>query len=320
MMQFNRLEAAPVGPLSTYDNENFKSLALASQIYAYPYSNTCGVDRQLTRGKIENIPQLPFNVKGLTALEYLLFEPTLNSSCKQPYPDVVAWEKRPAAQKQEDRCRWAQAYAKDLVRRADTLEEYWNLNKGNFTKSLIDNKKPYAPLRKGTNALTNSLFSLERLRDLRLGNPLGMYTGCPEGKDFCPEMVEHPYSGLALQAQAETLKFFVKVFSGNFTEQSEGFGLDDLLNANKNTEASQKILDRLEELLARNAALQEKGPLMDQIRNLNREACLASTSDDRREELCAYQKDVADLMQLFKIEVLTTLSLDAPPGLEGDND
>lgn len=313
MLSYHKLQGAPVGPLSD------KDLVLASKIYSYPYTNTCGLDFVMARGDIDRFDTLPFSIKGLANLEYLLFEESLNSSCAaSAFPLTHTWAaETSAAEKKKTRCEWAHMISTDLSKQALLLERLWAIDQGNFTKSMVD-QTLYSDLKTATNALSDALFSVEDLKDNRLGKPLGLHKDCETG--LCPEKAEHPYSGIALLAQAETLKFFKDVFSGSSNSHPDGFGFDDYLKTEGAESVARHILDNVNSALATNRKLNERGTLQDQIAALNVEACQASTLTDRQEELCAYQKEVREVVQTLKVELLTTLSLKAPPTFQGDND
>lgn len=313
MLSYHKLQAAPVGPLSD------KELVLGSKIYSYPYTNTCGLDFVIARGDIERFATLPFSVKGLANLEYLLFDESLTSSCApSAFPLTHTWASNTAdTEKRKTRCEWATMISADLSEQALLLERLWAIDQGNFTKTMVD-QTLYPDLKTATNALSDALFSVEELKDNRLGKPLGLHSDCETG--ICPEKAEHPYSGLALLAQAETLKFFKDVFSGSSNPNQEGFGFDDYLEAEGAPKVAEEILNAVNRALTTNSKLNERGKIQDQIAALNIEACAASTVIDRKEELCAYQQEVREVVQLLKVELLTTLSLKAPPTFQGDND
>ncbi len=328
MLDYNRLEGAPVGPLGD------KTLGLASEIYAYPYAGICPLDIHVAGGRPTTLEGLPFSVKGLTALEYLLYdsprlfdghaEPKLGSQCFRATTTLKTWIEKPELEKQKDRCAWSQTLAADLVQKAQLLEAYWDPAQGNYTKALIDGSVFTGPkahsLRRATNSVTDALFSVERLKDQRLGRPLGLHKDCPADKLSCPEQVEHPFSGLAFRAQAETLKFFKKVFFGTVTG-AVSYGIDDLLSEN-DSDIAPEIEHAIEKSLESNQSLREKGTFLEQLANFDSSACERTTVTNRIEELCAYHQDVRQIATILKIEILTAFSppLDAPAGLEGDGD
>jgi hypothetical protein len=171
----------------------------------------------------------------------------------------------------------------------------------------------YPNLHAAVNGLSDSLFSIEKMKDDRLGTPLGLHTACT--KVNCPDKSEHPYSGIAFQAQAETLKFYTKVFMGG-----DGFGFDDLLTAKGHPEVITEVQTVLARALSAIEIVKTRGTFIEQIGKLDMNACKASTSDDRKEELCAYQKDIRDLTLLIRTDFILSLDLAAPAGYQGDND
>lgn len=320
MLAFHFVDSAPVGPLWADDK------TVSTQIYAWPLFNSCGIDVETLKvfeGLGTPVTDLPVPVRGLAAIEYLLFEPKLESKCNaRAYPQIAAWVGRSTSHKSYDRCRMATGLAKDVLERTEILQREWNPSGRNFTKTLIDGTDPQMKTPKdATNAFSDSLFQIETVKDVRLGRPLGRHRDCVSDAGKCPESIEHSYSNFALQAVEVRLLGFESAFFGVF-EGEEGFGFDDLLVSRGHKD----IADRLRVLVkdglraAKNLAKTPATDLKTIVDTMDSAACAETTRSDRKVEVCGLFQDVRDIATVLKAEVMSVLALRAPPTYQGDND
>lgn len=323
MMAFHRVDSFPVGPLSA-DGKR-----LANQLYAWPLFNSCGIDSETIKHK-EGIgtaaSDLPAPVRGLGALEYLLFEESMTTRCNaRAYPQVVSWTALSAEEKRLDRCRLALKIASNVREGANRLADEWSPTGRNFTRRFIDKSDPEMPsVLSATNALTDSLFQIEALKDQRLARPLGRTKDCASESGICPEDVEHPYAGVALEAATVRLTAFQDAFHGRFTTDSDrkvvnGFGFDDFLVARGHSDVAIRFEESIE-AARRGFALVRTNNLADMIKRMSKEECQATTSTQRKVEICALWQDVRTVATKLKTDLLTVLALRAPPTYQGDND
>jgi uncharacterized protein len=316
MLAFHFIDVAPIGPLS--DN----SRTLGEQIYSWPFVNLCGIDLEVIRlhetGSVNM--QVPFSQKGLAAIEYLLFDTRMTTGCNpRAYPHTVVWAEKPVQAKKNHRCQYAKALAQDLWEKTLTLDRAWAVDQGNFTKALINGTR-HKKLAEATNEVTDALFSLENLKDQRLGRPLGRHKDCFSAEKKCPESVEHLWSGLSLEAVTARLNGFKAVFFGSSNPATRAFGLDDYLDSRGHKAVADKILAHLERASGAADSLKMKGDLRQQIQGMSVEMCERSTVTERLEPLCGLHQDIRQISIAMKAEVLAILSLRAPPIFQGDND
>lgn len=313
MLSYHAVQAAPFGPLMD------DGRLINDFLYAWPYLNTCDIDKKVMENSKSPIDSagLKFNVRGLGALEYLLFEKSLKSTCNpRANPAMADWNAKETQTKKLDRCLWAQELIKDIEEKAQSLQTKWAVTNGNFTKSLLDGTR-YKNEKEAINALTDALSNIEKIKDMKLGRPLARHKDCTEDK--CPRDIEHAYSGLSLPAIEAQLKSFKAIFTGSYSTQP-GFGIDDLLIQAGRSDVSEKMLATLERALVSVRNVQNKGTLLEQVEALDPVLCKASTMSDRKEEVCAVHADVREVAFLLKTEVLAALALRAPPTQQGDND
>lgn len=314
MLAFHNLEGAPFGPFVN------RGRFVVDYLYAFPYLNTCGIDQNVlafTKGAVD-LQSLLYNVRGLGAIEYLLFEDSLRSKCNmRANPDLKVWNELPGNVKQQQRCEWALQLMSDVQDKASLLRNDWAVQQGNFTLQMLD-KSTYANEKVAINALTDSLSHIEFLKDIKLGRPLGRHKECAEEK--CPADVEHRYSGLSLASVESHLKSFRAVFLGSVDPERKGFGFDDLLVKSGRQDVLERMIAALNKALDSVKVAQNSGSLQEQIESYNSEQCKLSTTDNRMVEICAVHADIRQVASILKTEVIVALSLRAPPSHQGDND
>lgn len=312
-LAFHTVDAFPVGPMT--DNGRF----LLDNLYAWPYLDTCGIDNEVAKGAVSGkySDQLLYTLKGLGAMEYLLFESSLGSSCNlNRYPEVRAWLEKSPEQKEKDRCRFAGFLAKDFSAKAKILDQSWDPNEANFTKTFIDGSR-YESVKSATNALTDSLFSIEKMKDLRMGKPLGLHKDCTNESKKCVESLEHPYAKISKEALEARLTGFREVFFGSASPEEKAFGLDDFL-VSRGTGATKDAMQGY--LTDASRSIRDLGELRSEISSMNAADCAATTRENRLVPVCAAFQDLRAITSLWKIEVMTALALRAPADHAGDND
>lgn len=326
MLAYHRIDSFPVGPIWADGKK------LAARLYSWPLFNSCGIDSETVRGKegIGSPPaDLPNPVRGLGALEYLLFEKSMMSKCNvRAYPQVIQWTKLPVSEKRRDRCLLAARLAKDVSAQAGELASQWSPKGRNFTRRFIDQSDAAFPnAMAAANAISDGLFQVEELKDLRLARPLGLHKDCVSTTGKCPEDLEHPFSDLAVKSAVSRLSALSDVFRGRFPNTAggdvDGFGFDDLLTSRGHKEISVKIIQLIEKaksgLHAFETGISRKS-LSAEIESIDPAACAATTSSQRTVEFCALFQDVREITVSMKTEFLAVLALRAPPSYQGDND
>lgn len=317
MLSYHFLEGAPVGPLS--------DLTFKQSIYSWPGINLCGIDKQVVaRSKSVGAPVagLFYTLKGLLALEYLLFESSLESKCNliaAPNEDVVLWIKNTDNQKRLDRLNFARFVAADVFVQVEKLESDWAPKGTNFSKLMVDGIEPFATLRTATTALSHALFSIEVLKDRRLGKPLGLHKDCLNAERKCPEDIEHLWSKISLEAIDAQMNGFEAVFFGR-SKNIDGFGFDDFLRTLGRADVAERFRVMLNHFREHSKAAQALGTLEEAVLSMDVEKCKATTAENNFIPVCALFQSVRQINTKLKTEFLSALSLSAPPSYQGDSD
>lgn len=318
MTQFHFLEGIPLGPLSD------KQLGLAEQIYSWPYSNLCGVDHEVLKFSISNQTAIPslFTLKGLSVLEYLLFDETYTTTCNPQSArnrPVVQWTLKNSSEKELDRMFYASKLTQDLLDKTKQLEALWNPNTNNFTMSLLDGSLYPEGIKDAVNAMSDSLFSVEKLKDLKMAKPLGLHKDCLNESKKCPESVEHTWSQISFASIKAQAQGFQAAFNGE-GRNLNGFGFDDFLVSMGRQDVSTKLNENLDQFLRSLEIVESELTFQQQIEAMNVLDCSNSTIQNRIVPVCSMFQDLRVLTTQMKTEFLIVLSLRAPPTYQGDND
>lgn len=316
---YHTVDALSLGPILDIDPNT--KLDIKAKLYSWPVTNLCRADKAVYdmafKGQIHEV--LPYNSKGIDALEYLLFSNIDEVKCNlKAHPMLKDWLALNTDARNKSRCEVAAVLASDLSVLADTIKNKWDRKKGNYSKILVNGSK-YPTHKAAINEITNALYALETVKDIRLGIPTGKNKKeCTTGK--CPERSEHLYSGNAFTAIKARLEAFKLGFFGGSPSSLNSFGIDDYLKHAGHPEIADKIGRFIHRAETNLTALKAQGDLAALAANIVPEQCQTSTSDNRIEELCSLYEDIRAITSTMKTEVLVALSLKAPPVYQGDND
>jgi len=81
MADVQQLEVMQIGPIEELRNE----------LYVWPGNNTCRTDDQIATNVNPDMATVDSANRGLTALEYVLFNDDALDKCDANFPDVAAW-------------------------------------------------------------------------------------------------------------------------------------------------------------------------------------------------------------------------------------
>ena len=100
--------------------------ALRDRIYVYGSNatvSTCGIDQVVVLNQQSNfnVSERPNSIRGLAALEYLLFNDDLTHTCPSQVLETQDWDSRSEEERRQWRCDYAQTLASDLNQNANNL-------------------------------------------------------------------------------------------------------------------------------------------------------------------------------------------------------
>ena len=291
MRVWQEAELLQLGPAGVAD-VRVGGADLRDEIYSWPSTNRCRIDQELVDGAFAEIAQELVNVRGLDAIEDLLFNRDAASRCP-PQVAIVAdgrWAAI-AAELPQRRADYAAAAAVALKADADALVRAW----GGFNASFVDGSA-YGGARQGRDEVFAALFYLDlQSKDVKLAVPAGISPDC--GADACPGQVESALSAHALANLVANLRAArALIASPGFEKLARDVGAVELADA---------LVAALDGADAALAAVE--GPLADAV--VSRPAQVRAAYDA-----------VKRLTDLLKTQLVTTLDLTLPSEGDADND
>ncbi len=326
---WQRISAAKVEPIT--DNGN----RLGGRIYSWPDAvSTCTLDTQVVRSQVSgyDIETAPRQGRGLDALEYLLFNSNLNSTCSTLISETLTWNALTDVEKRAQRCDYATQITEDLNNNATALTQAWDVYKTNLTQPGTDR---FETASQALNQITDALFFLDtETKDRKLASVLGFANGrgtC--GNTTCPELRESPWSDNALQNVRDNLLGFRQVFIASLTAQaanaSDQVGFDYQLAVRNFPDLATTLLTRTDEAIAiidtyvTNTG-QSLTTALNTIESNNLSSACVNASSNRTvsagTEVCALHGTLKSITDLLKTDFLTLMTLSLPERVEGDND
>lgn len=282
---------------------------LRDEIYSWPLVNRCRVDQETVEGSFADAAALviePVNVRGLDALEYLLYNASTDNACS-PNSAINRdgqWQAL-GAELAQRRANHAQALAAELRVRAETLRDAWEPAAGDFlgeVRRAGQSGALYGSPQQVLSALSDAMFYVDLvLKDVKMAVPAGLSDCATES---CPEALESSFSGASAAHMRANLVGFEALLSGS-ADAPSAIGFVDLLRE-VNAVA---LADDMTASLA--AALDAMDALNSPLRD--------TLAEDPQPLLEAHTA-VRALTDLLKTQFLSVLDLELPQRAEGDND
>ncbi|MEO0322860.1 MAG: imelysin family protein [Myxococcota bacterium] len=296
------LQVGPAGAAGAIEGGQ----GLRDEIYSWPTVNACRVDQETIEdaaATAEGLRGELVNVRGLDALERLLFADTLANACPASSPlnldgtwDVVAGEPGAIASR---RARYAASAAALVRERAEELEAAWT---GGFRDALATagaGSETYATSLIALNSVSDALFYLEGLTvNMKIAEPAGL-SGC-ETADTCPEARESLFANRSLANIQANHRGYVAGYRAG-----EGRGLDQLL---RDVGASD-FADRMD------AALAAAEPVVAGL-----SGTVATLLDADPQGLDPVFNALQDVVRLQRTELVSVFNLRLPQSVAADND
>lgn len=283
---------------------------LRDEIYSWPVVNECRVDQEIVEAAFEDLDafaQEPVNVRGLDAMEYLLFSEGDDNACA-PNSSINRdglWQALGSEEIARRRAAYAHALAQLIDARASQLHDAWDPASGDFLKELTGagaESTTFSSGQEALNALSDALFYLEKeTKDMKLAEPVGL-ADCDA--DLCPDALESPRSRRSKEHILANVLAFQRAYLGGEPGE-DGVGFDDLLRDRGADEVADAMNAEIDEAIAAIEAID--GPIEDAI-------------NDDKESVIAAHDAVREIVVLLKTQFVSVLDLEIPQRAEGDND
>ncbi|NVJ21925.1 imelysin family protein [Myxococcus sp. AM011] len=283
---------------------------IRDNIYSFPLYSRCSIEEQLVSKSYES-PSFSTSLvtrRGFLALEYLLFYEGAETACGANSAIVAqgTWAALSADERAARKRAYAAVVGADVSTRAQALVDAWAAEGGNFLKTLATagaGNTVYPTTQVALNAMSDALFYVEREgKDQKLARPLGL-RDC--SSDTCPELLESQFAGRSKKNLHLNLVGFRRIVDGCGPDFS-GTGFDDVLVKVGAEGVATRMRQEVVEAEASLAAVEE-------------EDLRQALAQDKASVQAVYNafKGVTDVL---KTDFISTLDLEPPAGLEGDND
>jgi predicted lipoprotein len=297
----------PAGPSNEPGGQDGRS-----SIYFYPDINTCLIDQQILNMGYGKLASAAPGVKGLGALEYLLWKSDAGNSCSPSLAINVGnpspWQKLDPATLQQRRAEYAKAAADDLALHAKALFDAWDPAGGNFHETLRSAGAPgnvFATDQAAFNAINIAMFYLDKqFKDDKLGIPAGISMDCPS--TVCPQLVESPYAQASNDDLRQNLHAFRSLFQGCGGDYS-GLGFDDWLTAIGRQDVRDNMIRGLDQIEQQLGAFDQPLSVMVQ-------------APAELPAVVATHASVVTFANIMKGDYRAALNIELPMAALGDND
>ena len=310
MSAVQAIEMHPIGPVA--ENEGF----LRHRIHSYASGplSPCGIDQ--TAASVDDpgfeITNRSLNQRGVGAIEYLLYEETLQHRCSAGNPITEGWNDLGETDRKVDRCLAAQLIAEDVAGAATLARDRWS----DYLSEFVAESNIGA----STQLMTDAFFVLDKLvKDQKLGLPLGINPTCR--LITCPDSIESEYSFNSLINVRDNLVAFKRLFSG-----VDGQGFDDFIRSEGFPEVSERMLTNVDNAISIANSL--TGTLVEESARITSSAeetaCSnAFASPDSANSdygACRLNGAVKRVTDDLKIDFVTITGTNIPEGAQSDND
>ncbi len=256
------------------------------------------------------------NQKGLSALDYLLFNKDLKHSCPPQATLTQSWNQLSEEERFDSRCSAAKVLAEDLAAASDSVLRAWDAEGGNY----IETFSAESTVGENFQSFTDALFFLEEgAKDAKLGNPLGIIDAC--SSVTCPDLIELPHSRTSMAAILENIKAFDMLFQMN-----DETGFDLLIQEEGFGDVTQRFITNISSAI--DFAGSVETTLVDQVDSLEQNALTSDCSNamanpDTPSDIlpsCTLYGLVKRVVDDMKIDFITILNVNLPGGTRADND
>lgn len=311
MAAWQAIEVLQVGPAGN-PGMAMGGQGLRDEIYSWPVVNPCRVDQETVRGQFlapDFFSTALVNLRGLDAIEYLLFAPDEANACS-PSVDINtsgSWSSLVATgDLGPRRAAYAARASADVADLAANLRDLWEPTGGNFAAQLTGagtDTSIFPSAQSATDDVFAALFYIELdTKDLKIATPAGLLPDCP--RSVCPDLVESPWADASKDHILANLTAARRTFVGG-SSTATGVGFDDFLVARGADSLAATMLSALETAI-------------DAVEAIPGSMVEALESDP--ESVRTAHAAIKAFTDPLKTQFVTVLNLTIPQEGAGDND
>lgn len=296
MAAWQQVEVMQAGPLAEMPDAVMGE-DLGAEFYSWPVTSTCRIDQETASDAHEQVALLAeerVNVRGLDAMEYLLFNESLENTCSaiNALNAEGIWASI-ESEVEARRARYAATAATLLAQQSQQASDRMTL----FATESRPPSDTYANAQEALNAISDALFYMDKeAKDMKLAGIAGV------ADEVGAQTRESMWANVSLSNLRKNLEGFEAVYRG----PADGSGFETLLRS----QGHEDLANRFD--IAISAAYEE----LDQLGDRPVAELLASDAN----ALAGLYEDYRTISTLLKTEFVTVLDLDLPMRAEGDND
>lgn len=301
------MQIGPAGMSGTLGGQD-----LRDEIDSWPLTNACRIDQEIVSGDYEDraaFKSEAVNVRGLDALEYLLFVDGTENACAPSASINSAGSWRAivdAGTLAARRAAYAHTLAALVQERANELLHAWDAAGGDWVGQLSRagmSGSMYPTAQEALNAISDALFYLDKeLKDMKIAAPGAISEICMATS--CPERLESQWAASSRDHMIANLRGAQRVFLGG-PPDVDAPGFDDLLTAVGARDTALRVASAFSSAIAAAEAMPTIEP-----------SSLMRALDALR----ALHAAVRAITDLLKTEFVSVLDLELPERAQGDND
>lgn len=210
-----QMEVIQFGPVQT--------LKIEDEIDFWP-TRTDNIEKLFTRdiSEFNNtlLDEIGVSVKGFPALAYLLFGASESSE--------AVLEKYLLEDTGAKRCAYLKLVAEDIHFQVSRLQNSWNIQEGAFAASFSEagnGSSVYPSYQSAITEIVNQMnFLIEKVKDSKLGKPLGKTSG----GEVQVDAIESPYSESSIDDMIQNIVGFLNFYKGDYADMN-GVGLYEIV-------------------------------------------------------------------------------------------
>ncbi len=226
---WQRAELFQVGPAA--GSSGIAGEFLRDEVYSWPATNTCRIDQEIVAGDYGDSDFTSarlVNVYGFDAIEYLVFNTSLENTCPPQLPinGEGEWAALGDAEIATRRAAYVAAIADDITTVADSLAATW-AEGGEWNGYLKDpSSGPLESVQKAMDEILRAMFYIDKqLKDTKIARPAGI-KDC--SSDICLDELESGFARLSKELAVANVEGFQRLFWAGLDAEG-GVGFDDLL-------------------------------------------------------------------------------------------
>jgi predicted lipoprotein len=281
-----------------------------SDFYVWPSNSLCRIDNQIATAPDADFTTIDSNARGLTAVEYLIFEDDVAAQCQGSLSIPVWYSDNSEAERKSARCDYAQRIVSDLEIKSAELK---------VSLTAYDFNAEFSNLQQAANTISDALFYVDtQTKDAKIKEPINLDVSNSGDVTFNTAQLESQFAKLSKENINNNLVGAKAIIQA---------GIDDYLIAKGQETLATNMISAIDSALINiseidgdlNAALLSGDTSTNDCTNLGNSGIYTDSSSDL-EVLCALQWNIKTFTDLLKQDFVLALNFSTPATADGDND